>query len=59
METVKIKIKRNILFNYYFTAIASCKGSRMDLKKREEILNYLLAAGVDVTSDMIIFYNIL
>ena len=30
----------------------------MDLKKREEILNYLLAAGVDVTSDITLLFSI-
>lgn len=30
----------------------------MDLKKREEILNYLLAAGVDVTSDITILFSL-
>jgi|GEM_PF-2072759 len=30
----------------------------MDLKKREEILNFLLAAGVDVTSDITILFSI-
>mgnify|MGYP001335440374 FL=1 len=30
----------------------------MDLKKREEILNYLLAAGVDVTSDMSLLFAV-
>ena len=30
----------------------------MNLKKREEILNYLLAAGVDVTSDMSLLFAV-
>lgn len=30
----------------------------MDLKKREEILTYLLTAGVDVTSDITILFSI-
>lgn len=30
----------------------------MDLKKREEILNYLFAAGVDVTSDMSLLFAV-
>ena len=30
----------------------------MDLKKREEILNYLLTAGVDVTSDITILFSL-